>query len=99
MIRVTGFIVVGLIVVGAAHCLRAEAGGKSETKVKATATATKLDKNGMQKVTITLDIDKSWYVYANPVGDKDFADNRTTISFKANGKVVADVKYPVGKGK
>ena len=73
------------------------AGGKSDSKVKATATATKLGADGKQTVTITLDIEKGWHIYANPVGFKKFADNATDVTFKAKDKVVADVQYPVGK--
>jgi DsbC/DsbD-like thiol-disulfide interchange protein len=77
----------------------ADTAGKSDTKVKATATATKPDKDGNQTVTVTIDIDRGWYIYANPVGDDDFANNRTNIAVMANGKVAATVKYPVGKSK
>lgn len=79
----------------------ASAGGNSETKVKAKLTASKLDKDSKQTVTITLEIDKGWYLYANPTKANEAAelivgDNRTVVSFKANRKVDADIKYPPG---
>ena len=72
---------------------------KSDAVVKSTATATKPDADGKQSVTITLDIDKDWHVYANPL-PKDFSGVPTTIIVTANSKP-EDVKidYPVGKVK
>lgn len=75
-----------------------EAGGKSDSKVKATATATKIV-DGKQTVTITLEIEKGWYIYANPVGDDDYEANRTRLVFKAKEKVTAEPKYPAGEKK
>ncbi len=79
-------------------------GGRSDSKVKSTVTATKPDADGKQKVTITLDIDKGWYLYANPLGGNEFAnrtfgDNRTTVTIKAKNKVNVEVNYPKGKFK
>jgi Flp pilus assembly protein CpaB len=96
MIRGISFIMVVLILTGAARGLCAEAGGKSDTKVKATATATTPDKDGKQIVTVTLDIEKGWYIYANPVGLKGQEDNQTVVAFAAKEKVTAAVKYPEG---
>jgi len=79
--------------------LHADAGAKSDSKVKASATATPPDKDGKQTVTITLAIDKGWYIYANPVGNEDYAENRTVVTIKAKDKVKVDVKYPEGKAK
>jgi DsbC/DsbD-like thiol-disulfide interchange protein len=75
--------------------------GKSDTKVKAAATATKAGADGKQTVTITLDIEKGWHLYANPVNhNNDFLDsNQTTVKVAAKGKVKFAVKYPVGKTK
>jgi DsbC/DsbD-like thiol-disulfide interchange protein len=94
--RILACLVLGLT---SAFVLRAESGGKSETKVKATAVTTKLDKDGKQKVTITLDIDKGWYIYANPVGNDIFEDNHTQISITAKQKLKVDLAYPPGKVK
>jgi len=88
------------VIVTAGLVMNADAGGlkKSDSKVKATATATKIE-NGKQTVTITLDIEKGWYLYANPVGAEDFEGNKTNVSIKAKDKVQAKVKYPEGTPK
>jgi DsbC/DsbD-like thiol-disulfide interchange protein len=75
------------------------AGEKSDSKVKATAKASKIGADGKQTVTITIDIDKDWYIYANPVKSEDFEDNKTRVTIKAKEKIEADVKYPAGKVK
>lgn len=77
----------------------AAAGEKSDSKVKAKASATKLTADGKQTVTITLEIEKGWHIYANPVGDDDFEPNRTRVNITAKEKVVSNVKYPPGKQK
>jgi len=71
---------------------------KSDGKVKATASAKKA--GGQTTVTITLEVEKSWYLYANPVGHDDFASNRTEVEFKVGGKkVAAKIEYPAGEVK
>jgi DsbC/DsbD-like thiol-disulfide interchange protein len=80
--------------------LSVEAGEKSDSKVKITAKSDKVGADGKQKVTLTIAIDKTWYIYANPVKAEDFEDNATRISFlKGKEKLKATVKYPVGKTK
>jgi DsbC/DsbD-like thiol-disulfide interchange protein len=73
----------------------------SDKKIKATATATKLGADGKQTVTISLEIEKGWYIYANPLNtNTDVLDgNETRLSVKSKDKVVASVKYPAGKRK
>ena len=68
----------------------------SAEKVKATYVASKIGADGKQTVTLTLDIEEGWYIYANPVGVDDFEINRTRITVKAGGKLT-DVQYPPGK--
>jgi DsbC/DsbD-like thiol-disulfide interchange protein len=66
--------------------------------VKATATADKPDADGKQNVTITLTIDKSWHLYANPVELKDLVDTQTTVSISAAEKLAkVNIAYPPGK--
>ena len=82
---------------------RSDGGGeskipRSDSKVKATATATKIA-NGKQTLTITLEIAKDWYIYANPVNYDQYENNRTRVTVKADGKVTADVNYPKGTKK
>jgi len=73
------------------------AGEKSDSKVKATAKASKIGADGKQTVTITLEIAKGWHIYANPVGAEDFDGNKTSVSISAKEKVAASAKYPEGK--
>jgi hypothetical protein len=71
---------------------------KSDAVVKVKATADKPGADGKQTLTITLDIERPWHLYANPVGNEDFASAQTTISVSARAKP-EDVKidYPPGK--
>src|SRR5262249_15018127 len=71
---------------------------KSEAVVKATATADKPDADGKQTVTINLDIDKNWHLYANPVGNDELTSVQTVVTVGSKVKP-EDVKidYPPGK--
>ena len=65
---------------------------KSGNVVKATATGGKVE-GGKQTVTIALDIDPKYHLYANPVGNDLLTDAQLVVSF---GKAKAEVKYPPG---
>src|ERR1700741_2526133 len=69
---------------------------KSDSKVKVTAAGSKPDADGNQTVTITLDIDPTWHLYANPVENDMLAPVQTRVKFITK---VDDVKvtYPEGK--
>ncbi len=73
-------------------------GNKSDSKVKAKVEATKIDANGAQTVTVTLDILKGWHLYANPVNHEflEGAETKVKITSKAKLKS-ARVMYPAGK--
>jgi hypothetical protein len=80
--------------------LQVHAGEKSDSKVKASVKAGKVGADGKQSVTITIDVQKSWYIYANPVKAEDFEDNATRVTFlKGKDKLKAEVIYPKGKAK
>jgi DsbC/DsbD-like thiol-disulfide interchange protein len=81
-----------------APAVAAAAPPKSDSVVKATATADKPDADGKQAVTLTLDIEKGWHLYANPVKNDDFTSNQTTVGKVAAKAAVKDVKveYPAG---
>lgn len=99
MIRLQGLgcVLAGLAVVFAGSV---QAGEKSDSKIKATATAGKIGADGKQKVTISIAVEKNWYIYANPVKSEDFEDNATRVTFlKGKEKLKASVDYPVGKTK
>jgi len=70
---------------------------KSESVVKASASAGKPDADGKVVVTVTLAIEKPWHTYANPV-PKDFPGMPTTVTVDGKTKP-EDVKidYPAGK--
>jgi DsbC/DsbD-like thiol-disulfide interchange protein len=70
---------------------------KSDGVVKIAAKADKADSSGVQTVTITLDVDKTWHTYANPVGNKDLDGTQTTVTFQAMKPVeVVKLTYPKG---
>jgi DsbC/DsbD-like thiol-disulfide interchange protein len=90
---VTVFIAAALLLVPA------QAGGKkSDSEVKATVRADRPDSAGKQTIHLTLTINKGWYIYANPVGNDDFAANATTVTIKPKPQAVA-IAYPEGKVK
>lgn len=70
---------------------------KSNDVVAVTATAGKIE-NDTQKVTLNLDIDKEWHLYANPVGQEDLADNKTVVEISSGATKLKSVKitYPPG---
>lgn len=86
----------GMVAIHSDHPLHAAA-KKSESVVKATASAAKPDADGKVVVTVMLTIDKTWHTYANPV-PKDFPGLPTTITVE--GKIKPEdvkVEYPAGK--
>jgi uncharacterized protein len=71
---------------------------KSESVVKVTATPDKPDASGKQVVAITLDIDKDWHAYANPVENDmlEAVQTEVKIAGKSNPKTI-EIKYPKGQ--
>jgi len=70
---------------------------KSESVVKIEASASKPDNDLRQTVTVSIVIDESWHLYANPV-PADFPGIPTTLTIEAQGKAIdAKVEYPRGK--
>jgi hypothetical protein len=75
-------------------------GKKDESQVKFTASATKPDKDGRQKVTITMDINSGFYAYANPVNNEDLEPAQTVVKIAGAQKLdEMKVDYPQGKKK
>jgi hypothetical protein len=73
-------------------------GTKSDSVVKATAKADKVGDDGKQALTITLEVDKEYHVYANPVGNEDFDSNKTTVTVTGKAKPESvKVEYPDGE--
>jgi DsbC/DsbD-like thiol-disulfide interchange protein len=71
-------------------------GKKSDSVVKAKATAGKLDSAGKQVVTIVLEVAPGFHIYANPVGNEDFVTTQTTVTVTGKTKSVK-VDYPKGE--
>jgi DsbC/DsbD-like thiol-disulfide interchange protein len=87
-----------LLAAALATAALAAAPPKSDSVVKATAAADKPGADGKQTVTLTLEIEKGWHLYANPVGLDDLASVQTTVSVAAKGKLDAvKIDYPAGK--
>ncbi|MFL5327700.1 MAG: protein-disulfide reductase DsbD N-terminal domain-containing protein [Gemmataceae bacterium] len=73
-------------------------GKKSADVVKLKATSTKPDANGKQTITVVLTIDKSWHIYANPVGSDDLSSVQTVVNLTSTGKLEdVSIDYPHGK--
>lgn len=71
---------------------------KSDSVVKVSAQAGKPDADGKQTVTITLDIEKDWHLYANPVDNEDLANAQTVVAVSSRVKPEAvKIDYPAGK--
>jgi uncharacterized protein len=73
-------------------------GQENKSEGKVAASAEKPDADGKQVITITLDVEKGWHAYANPVKNDDFVDCQTDV--KLTGKKALDsvqIDYPPGK--
>ena len=95
-IRFLGLSILAVCIVG--NSPRGWAQDKDNAEVTVSATATKIDAAGKQKVTVTFDMQKDWHIYANPVKNKSFASSQTRVAVKAMVKL-ADVKITYPKGK
>ncbi len=70
----------------------------SEDEVKVSATASKLDKERKQTLTVTLVHNNGWHTIANIAGNKKTDNAPTEITVAVKGKKVeAKVSYPAGK--
>ncbi len=98
--RLLAALVATTALVGFALTCDAGDNNNSTSKVKATATAGKINGQGEQLVTITLKIEQGWHLYANPVNhNKEFLDAaRTKVNLAAKAKLEGvRVLYPQGK--
>ena len=97
MIR-TGIALLAVAAVAALPAAARAQAKKSGDVVKIEATAGKIDDSGKQTVTLTITIDKPWHIYANPVGNDDFASAATVVNVTGEKKPQSvKVKYPEGK--
>jgi DsbC/DsbD-like thiol-disulfide interchange protein len=70
---------------------------KSDSEVKVSARATQTDAAGKQVVTVTMDINEGWYIYANPVKNEELADVQTVVNIQGVKPEQIAVRYPAGK--
>jgi DsbC/DsbD-like thiol-disulfide interchange protein len=100
--RRAGLLVLAVGMLFAGRLGAASAGDAKESKdaVKITATAGKPDADGKQTVTIAVDIDRGWHLYANPVKNEDMVNSQTVVKFLPGAKLEdVQIKYPEGKEK
>lgn len=88
----------GLLLAGQ-HGVQAGDAKKSDAVVKVSAAAAAPAADGSQviQVTLTLDKDKPWHVYANPVPSKDFPGLPTTLTVEGIKPEEFKVDYPEGR--
>jgi DsbC/DsbD-like thiol-disulfide interchange protein len=95
--RLISVLLLGLAV-GVAPTAAEGGAKKSEDTIKATAKADKPDADGNQLITLTLEIEKPWHIYANPVGQDDLASAQTRVTVNAKNKPEeVKIEYPPGK--
>ena len=79
-------------------CVSESPAAPPPSHVKATATADKDAPPGKRIITLTLDIDNGWIVFANPVGPPDLRFARTLVTVKSKpGIKDVRVSYPRGR--
>jgi uncharacterized protein YyaL (SSP411 family) len=72
-------------------------GKRSDDKVKASVKVEPVAGN-TRTLNLTLEIEKGWHIYANPIGNEMLAGNETTVTILAGGKAVpAKLNFPKGK--
>ena len=93
----TSVVLLGVAVTFAvAALLQAQAGAKSGSVVKVTAKV-EHSSPGKDVVVVHFDVQKPWHIYANPVGNDEYADSQTSIKVLAKTAPKVRVDYPAGK--
>ena len=67
------------------------------SRVKVTAAVGKSPDKGKKVILLTLEIEKGWWLFANPVGNSIWPSARTSVKAKATGLKEVRVDYPKGK--
>jgi DsbC/DsbD-like thiol-disulfide interchange protein len=70
---------------------------KSDAVIKVTAKGSKPDADGKQTVTISLQVDDGWHIYANPPGDDVLQPVKTVVRVTGKDRLLVKVNYPPGK--
>ncbi|MBX9681360.1 MAG: protein-disulfide reductase DsbD N-terminal domain-containing protein [Gemmataceae bacterium] len=93
-LAVAAFLVLGALAVVSTSTAGAR---KSDSEVKIKAAATPVNASGKQEVLLTLDINKGWHLYANPVGNDDFESARTQVKIDSkSAPATVKIDYPKG---
>lgn len=98
VVRYTAVALAGALVLalGTTACLSGE-DKTSAGKVKALAKASRPDADGRQKITLTLQVERGWHIYANPVGNQELAESKTDVSITGKTRPQSvKVEYPKG---
>ena len=71
---------------------------QAKSQVKLTAQGGKIGADGLQAITIKMEIAKGWHAYANPVNNAELVDVQTEVKIAAPQKLASvKIDYPVGK--
>src|SRR5262249_10262716 len=97
-LRSLGAVVITLVGMGLAVSPVLGGAKTSADMVKVEAKGGKIGADGAQEVTLTINIEEGWHLYANPVGNNDLTSAQTTVKITGQSKP-KDVKvtYPNGK--
>ena len=72
---------------------------RSSDFVRATIKSYDLDLQGNIRFEVALKIKKDWYMYANPVGNKNLNSLSTTLQIISKSKSKFNIEYPSGSKK
>lgn len=77
------------------QCSLLAAGNRTADHVKVALTAKQFGLDGKVKVTVTLDVEDGYYIYANPVGTKELDHVQAKVEVLSEGKPVSlEAAYP-----
>jgi hypothetical protein len=86
------------LAVGDGSFASAGGGKKYESPVKVSASASKLDADGQQVVTIAMDINGDFHTFANPVQMEELESSQTVVKITSANKLQeVKINYPAGK--
>jgi DsbC/DsbD-like thiol-disulfide interchange protein len=83
---------VALVVAGLAF----SQGGGQLNPVKVKIAADKKSADGKEVINITIEIEKNWHIYANPVENDDLTAAQTTVKIEPKGRFKSEVQFPKG---
>jgi hypothetical protein len=72
-------------------------GQGSLTKITVKTSASKPDAKGFEEITLDIDIDKGWHIYANAPRHDQVESNKTVVSIVAPKVEEVTIKYPDGQ--